>query len=91
MAKESLDTAVNLLYADSIGTNNNTLENIMAKLNWQKLSTQSKKQSRLDHSYYTNPKTGFDKQWHDELADKQAKQDRLIRNKAMASIKANKS
>ena len=88
MAKESPDTAVNLLYADSIGTNNNTLENIMAKLNWQKLYTQSKEQSKRERSY--DPTHSMTRRCDTKLADKQAKQDRLIRNKAMASIKAHK-
>tara|TARA_B110000305_G_scaffold234546_1_gene292761 strand:- start:814 stop:1071 length:258 start_codon:yes stop_codon:yes gene_type:complete len=85
MAKESLDTAVNLLYVNSIGT----LENIMAKLNWQKLYTQSKEQSKRERSY--DPTHSMTRRCDIKLADKQAKQDRLIRNKAMAMIKANKS
>ena len=84
MAKESLDTAVNLLYVNSIGT----LENIMAKLNWQKLYTQSKEQSKRERSY--DPTHSMTRRCDIKLADKQAKQDRLIRNKAMASIKAHK-
>lgn len=62
----------------------------MAKINWQKLQASSKEQTRLERPYYTNPTTGFDKQWHENMANKKAKQDRQIRNKALASIRANK-
>lgn len=63
----------------------------MAKLNWHKVSKQSKEQTSLDRPFFTNPKTGFDKKWHEKAAKNKAKQDRLIRDKAMASIKAKKS
>ena len=61
----------------------------MAKLNWQKLYTQSKEQSKRERSY--GPNHLMTRQCDIKLADKQAKQDRLIRDTAMASIKANKS
>lgn len=61
----------------------------MAKLNWQKLYTQSKEQSKRERSYGLNH--SMTRQCDIKLADKQAKKDRLIRDTAMASIKAKKS
>jgi hypothetical protein len=60
----------------------------MAKLNWQRVL----KKSNVETSdYWNKPAHGFDKEWHNTQAQKQAQQDRLIRDKAMAMIKANKN
>jgi uncharacterized membrane protein YfhO len=40
----------------------------MTKLNWERQQTSS----ILNSEYYTNPKTGFDKAWHLEQAQKKA-------------------
>lgn len=40
----------------------------MTKLNWNRKSTVSV----LNSDYFTNPKTGFDKAWHEEQRNKKA-------------------
>ena len=60
----------------------------MAKLDWQKVY--KKGTTLMGSDYYSNPKTGFDKAWHTQQAKKKQAQDRLIRDKAMAMIRANK-
>ena len=61
----------------------------MAKLNWQKVY--KKGTTRLQTDYWNNPKQGFDNAWHQQQANKKEKQDRHIRDKALAMIRANKS
>ena len=62
--------------------------NIMAKLDWQKVY--KKGTTKMKSDYWSNPKSGFDKHWHQQQAKLQAQKDRQARDKALAMIRANK-
>jgi hypothetical protein len=49
----------------------------MTKINWNREPTSSV----MNSEYWTNPKTGFDKGWHDRLKQKQEKKQRLLNQK----------
>jgi hypothetical protein len=49
----------------------------MTKLNWDRQTTSS----GMNSEYWTNPKTGFDKGWHDRQAQKQQRKERLLNQK----------
>lgn len=59
----------------------------MAKIDWSRHEFTSK----LDRDYYLNPRRGFDQQWHDKQSKLKAQRQTLAKNKALASIRANKA
>ena len=59
----------------------------MAKIDW---SRHRLEETKLTREYWSNPKKGFDRAWHEKQAKLRAKKDRAIRDRAMAMIRANK-
>ena len=56
----------------------------MAKINWSRHSYKTK----LDSDYYSNPKNGFDKAWHDRIKKQKHKAEQQKLAQARAKIKA---
>lgn len=56
----------------------------MAKINWSRHSYGS----RMGSDYYANPKTGFDKAWHDDIKKQKRKAEKQKLAQARAKIKA---
>jgi hypothetical protein len=54
----------------------------MTKLVWDR----KQQTSILNSDYYTNPKTGFDKAWHDQQAQKKQRKDRLLNQEIKLGI-----
>ena len=57
----------------------------MANINWSRHSYGS----RMDSPYYANPKTGFDKAWHDKQRKLKKKRKAQQKAKTKATTEAN--